>query len=737
MKGTTSTSHHIRPAARIIDTLGKGLIKDDLAAIIELVKNAYDADSESVLVKFEYQESDNRLIIIIDDSGHGMDYDTVINKWLVPGTSDKLERKVSPKKHRKMQGRKGIGRYAAGILGSEFFLSSVDEKNKKTELLMDWSAIVDHNYLDEVEVLVENSPSNDAPGTYIEIRNKLDDQKEKVDIHTLWPDKKIGKLKTELSKLLSPVQKKSKDKFSITLEFGEFPSKNWNGLSIEIEPLPLLELYDYRVSGSTTKTGKVNLIYENKCLRPIETKTISFSIPESSYDDELQNVSVGKVQFDLRVFDRDPEAIEEIVKRAKLSGDVEMNKTEVRRWLNEFNGVGIYRGGFRIRPYGNKEFDWLNLGARRVDIPALRIGSNQIIGLLDIESEELSGLEEKSARDGLVDNPSYIKFQKQLIKVIEVLERKRYDFRVASGRGRKLVDVDRVLESLFNFDDVANDVSKKLKKLKVAEKDITSVTKLIFDAKEEKEKELADIKETIAFYRGQANLGKMVGRILHEGRKPVSYLRNSLPEVDANIKKLVKNPASKKALDELSEETPFLIEETGKIHNLFATLDPLAYKKGERLKLHEMKAVIQKCRKVFEHELKSSNISVRVNLAVKSEIYGRSTDFYWIFTNLIENSIYWLNYEGSKNKLIEISSEESDQFQTIRVYDNGPGISDELIEEGKIFEPGISTKDGGTGMGLSTAGELARRNGGDIWAISENKGVSFYARLPKSKETLG
>ncbi|MCY4641505.1 MAG: sensor histidine kinase [Gammaproteobacteria bacterium] len=734
MKGTTS--HHIRPAAKIIDTLGKGLIKDDLAAIIELVKNSYDADSESVLVRFEFKESDNTLIIVIDDSGHGMDYDTVINKWLVPGTSDKLERKVSPKKHRRMQGRKGIGRYAAGILGSELFLSSVDEKNNKTELLMDWNAIVDHDYLDEVEVLVENSSSHDASGTYIEIRDKLDDREEKVDIRSLWPDTKINKLKTELSKLLSPVQKRSRDKFFITLEFGEFPSDMWSGRSIEIEPLPLLRLYDYRVHGLITKTGKVNLTYENKCLRLVNSEKISFSIPKSSFDDELQNASTGKVQFDLRVFDRDPEAIEEIVKRAKQSGYTEMNKTEVKHWLNEFNGVGIYRGGFRIRPYGDREFDWLNLGARRVNIPAQRIGSNQIIGLLDIESEEFSGLEEKSARDGLVDNPNYLKLQKQIIKVIEVLERRRYDFRVSIGRGRKLVDVDRVLESLFNFDDVSNDVSKKLKKLKVAEKDITSVTQLILDAKEEKAKELADIKETIAYYQGQANLGKMVGRILHEGRKPVSYLRNSLPDVDANIKKLFKNPTNKKALTELDEETPFLMEETDKIHGLLTSLDPLAYKKGERSKSHKIKTVIQKCRKVFEQELELSNISVEVDLAASSEIYGRSTDFYWIFTNLLENSIYWLRYEDGKNKFIGISSEVSGQFQTIRVYDNGPGVSDELLEGGKIFEPGISAKDGGTGMGLSTAGELARRNGGDIWAISENKGISFYVRLPKNKETL-
>lgn len=163
----------IRPAARIVNTLGKELIKDDLAAIVELVKNSYDADSPNVKVSFKYEEDEKALVIIISDSGHGMSRDTVINKWLVPGTSDKLERKRSPKKKRQLQGRKGIGRYAAGILGQELFLSTVDESGKKTELLMDWSDISQHTYLDEVDILVETSPTKSDSGTHIEIKNYL------------------------------------------------------------------------------------------------------------------------------------------------------------------------------------------------------------------------------------------------------------------------------------------------------------------------------------------------------------------------------------------------------------------------------------------------------------------------------------------------------------------------------------------------------------------------------------
>ena len=108
----------IRPAGRHILTIGRDLIQDQSAAIVELVKNAYDADSTDVYITFRVPDDRKSLTIIIEDHGHGMSRDTVINKWLVPSTNDKLERKTTPK-GRTMQGRKGVGRYAASILGND------------------------------------------------------------------------------------------------------------------------------------------------------------------------------------------------------------------------------------------------------------------------------------------------------------------------------------------------------------------------------------------------------------------------------------------------------------------------------------------------------------------------------------------------------------------------------------------------------------------------------------------
>ena len=113
---SSSGTYKIRPAGRHILTIGRDLIQDCYAAVVELVKNAYDADSPDVNIEFRAKPDRSGYAIVITDHGHGMSRDTVIHKWMVPSTRDKLDRRQSPS-GRIMQGRKGVGRYAASILG--------------------------------------------------------------------------------------------------------------------------------------------------------------------------------------------------------------------------------------------------------------------------------------------------------------------------------------------------------------------------------------------------------------------------------------------------------------------------------------------------------------------------------------------------------------------------------------------------------------------------------------------
>ena len=125
-----------RPKARLISTIGSEIIKDNYATIIELVKNSYDADANRVDISFCFL-NDNFVIKICDD-GVGMSKETIFEKWLVPATDDKLLNKVSSK-GRKVQGRKGIGRFSAGVLGDKLTMTSVHNKKE---------SIVNINWLD-------------------------------------------------------------------------------------------------------------------------------------------------------------------------------------------------------------------------------------------------------------------------------------------------------------------------------------------------------------------------------------------------------------------------------------------------------------------------------------------------------------------------------------------------------------------------------------------------------------
>jgi len=92
----SESTYSIRPSARLIKTIGEDLIGDANAALMELIKNSYDADASFVKIILEYKNENEEEVLSIKviDNGHGMEFDTVINKWLVPATDDKLIRQT-------------------------------------------------------------------------------------------------------------------------------------------------------------------------------------------------------------------------------------------------------------------------------------------------------------------------------------------------------------------------------------------------------------------------------------------------------------------------------------------------------------------------------------------------------------------------------------------------------------------------------------------------------------------
>jgi len=449
-----------------------------------------------------------------------------------------------------------------------------------------------------------------------------------------------------------------------------------------------------------------------------------------------QSTGCGILKLDIRVYDREPDAIDAIIKRGLTDpyGNY-VGKLEARRLLDRSNGIGVYRNGFRIRPLGDADFDWLKLNEQRVQNPSMRIGSNQVIGYVQIQSEELSGLEEKSARDGLKDNGAYKRLRAITGEIISSLETKRFEYRKKAGLSRKTLKVEREFERLFSFEEIKESVRKTLNKGGVDKNTSNQVLALLDEKEKESNKLSEDIKQTVAIYQGQATLGKIVKVVLHEGRKPLGFFTNQIKNFGYWAGVLAEKN-DREALDEMKTIMRGMSDNSQIFVSLFKRIDPLASGRRANRKdfdlLHEIRGSVS----VFDHEIKESKVTV--NIAADNELvtmFGWNQDIYIILTNLIDNSLFWMDHKDIQEKWIDIQIESEDGKLIHMDYrDSGPGIEESLINNGVIFDPEFSTKPEGTGLGLAIAGEAAARNGLMLKAFSSETGAYFRMQPEEGDE---
>ncbi len=701
-------TYKIRPAGRHLLTIGRDLIQDRYAAVIELVKNAYDADSPSVSIEFKMNDDQNEYKVIVKDHGHGMSHEVVTEKWMVPSTEDKLGRKTSPS-GRVMQGRKGVGRYSASILGNDLLLETITKQGEKTTLLLEWESFEKAKFLEDVDVLIEKTTSKNSSGTTLTIHQN---REFKLD----WDKKKLEKLRYELKKLKPPVTilNEKEDDFQIELLFTGFSGQDDSRETIE--PYPILNLYDYRISGKISSDGKGTLYYAQQKARNSAEEEINFDLG--------QPTKCGDLDFDIRVYDRDKESIDSLIRRGLKdeNGDY-VGKSEARRLLDNFNGVGVYRNGFRIRPLGDADFDWLSLNEQRVQNPSMRIGSNQVIGFVSLQSEEKSELEEKSARDGLKENLAYESLKDITKKVIVKLEERRFDYRSKSGLSRTSLKIEQEIEKLFSYEELKKKVQRKLHSSEVEQLVIDELLQDFDKDSEDKNKTAEGIRQAVAIYQGQVTLGKIINVILHEGRRPLSYFRNQIPRIRKKIDAFQNNQTQELA-NELKEIAIGIGNNAERFVSLFSRLDPLASGKRPNRKELNLKSEIMKAIKIFKSD--ECYADVQWELAGDDvSVFGWSQDIVTVFSNLIENSLYWMRGKKTPVKKIEITISKDEEVFGIDYRDTGPGIETDLINRNVIFEPHFSTKPEGTGLGLSIAGEAASRLGMTIKSFESDTGVYF------------
>ena len=713
-----------RPRARIIRTIGDQLISGPEAAVIELVKNAYDADASFVTIKFTPPLSEGDGRISVRDDGHGMTLSDIQNKWMEPAYSAKSEQRASPSRHRVMMGSKGIGRFAAAKLGRKMALTSISDEDglRKAVLIpeIDWSVFDGDRYLADIELDYLTQDSDEPFGTEIEIRELIE----------VWSEAKLKKLHTELRRLISPLNNlRERDPFKIYLDLSlcsvetcgfsghalvnsSAAREDLEAANFEVNPFPLLTACDYEVVGSFDETGNFNGTMEIRRARQ-NPNPIELVVPQNDEEE-----SCGIVGVHLYIFDRESNTLKENFSQAGM-GDV--TAPEARRILDEIAGIAIYRDGFRVRPYGDPANDWLTLDGRRVQDPSLRIGHNQIAGYITVIGQGNGGLQERSSREGFEENGSFRRLQRLIQNLLaQAVEPRRHSFREKAGLSRRRTTTFDEVRQLAGLAKIRALISGLPEQERMHASSVINQQAALLSSK------IDALEDRQRVLEAKSSLGAIIGEVLHEGSPAAGYVQTTSVRLQRLYPDLFNNSdRTIEAKNEFPRKLHLMKENSGKLALLFTNLRPLSG--GKRGPLRHFRPVDQIAGAVDLFATHRVQFEIHGGLNAP-EVIGYPEDLSTALVNLFSNSVYWLENNRISNPRVDISLEPRGGELVIYIEDNGPGIPPEFIE--RIFDVGFTLKDGGTGLGLNIAREALARSGATLGVhLNFDIGTRFEIRF--------
>jgi len=664
---------HFKTRARIILQLGEQLIKSEAIALLELIKNSYDADASKCSVKIYHPDDEENGQIIIQDDGEGMDSKVLRDVWLGIGTDYKgtLPNKRSPKFHRLRLGEKGIGRFGVHRLGREITIITRASNKPEYILRVNWDTVDDSEFVEELPVSITRRTEAkifvNGTGTKILIKR----------LRVPWNKKMAKDCARTIMSLNSPFE--SDDSFRVSFRI---PGYSWlDGL------LQFSEIEQYKLFSFDIWLAGNDIIDFNYEFTPWETMkkltprkiTIDdlkgkltrmvYKQDRKDVDIDLSKYYIGKVHFKGVVFDRDTRTLDLGVQ----------DRRGLKEYLDSNGGVRVFRDNMRVLDYGEPGNDWLDMSGRRVNFPTKRISNNIIIAAVYLNHSESTDLKEKANREGFVENAAFTELWRAL--------------RFAVGRVEEYRKTDKdLLRKHYGPQEVAEPVTTSISELKsVVEEKIKSETikNEIARYLDRIEKEYEFITESLIRSAGAGlNLILVIHQIEKILKETMAMLKNKVPS------EIIEDKVQK--LSNLVEGYSLLVRSSEKkMRNLKEIVDQSIFNIQFRLDAHNIKLD-----PVFRSRKKNLD-------AICSEAHVLNA-----LMNLYDNSIWWLEYSRTKEPTIYIDiSDQVPKYVCIVVADNGPGFT---LPTDEIIKPFVSNKPDGMGIGLHLTHEIMESLGGKL-----------------------
>ena len=745
-KGNLLDSGEIRFSveSRILQELGERLVKKPEVAVLELIKNAYDADATTCTIN-----ATTNIAITVADDGQGMTLSQFKTSWMSVGTRSRTRKPESILFGRSITGEKGIGRFAVRFLGRKLTLTSVaydprEESRTRLVVVFDWPLVDQTASLNEVSVpyRLEQVSDNVSIGTSLEISHLRVNPNDVV-----WRQVRTGSISvvSPLRTLFNSAQKP-------------------RGLSPETtrKPDPGFELKI--LSGDDEDSGGdvAAEILESFVLRAVVKLTgdrIAIQIFEKGEKDPFLKIvdtyknKIGPVQADLRFFPRRPGTF----------ADVPVDGRRAYGWIKENSGVAVFDRHFRVLPYGTEGDDWLKLqadAARNRREPRstithkhfkmtqqeraatsenwmLRIPQSlQLVGLVQVRGRRsidpgASGLIASADREGFIENEAYTQL-----------------FQIVRGAAEMIAVADRMIQRRSDEERHAAWLQESRESTKAAIDEIERSEEIHASQKQrvvamlvEGQNQIERQETTAAARASQLEIMSLLGVVAGYMTHEFGVAMNELKGAEADLRDLVRNENKFKKLASAFTARVQRLEE-------FVAYSR-AYIVGTRKLSSKGFPVRPRVRQIVKLlGTYAGDRGIKIEVDVEKDVQAPpvpATLYNGILQNLYTNALKAVTaIRGTKTMRIAFRAWNDKKWHYLQVSDTGIGIPDSL--KSRVFNPLFTTTDldadplgSGMGLGLSLVKRGAEAFGGTVELVKAPPGFStcVQIRLPQARKDIG
>ena len=651
----------------IAELLGVQNFTNAESAILELVKNAYDAEVLNLTIKF----NENQLII--EDDGIGMNAEDIKKYWMHIGKSQKKYNIIDKNnKNRVLAGSKGLGRFALARLGESVRLFSKKENDHSVLWTTDWN----NSKLDYDNTFNKN-------GTKIIIDNLRDK----------WGKRKVENLANFLQKIYNDDSMKIKllynneekiiKKYFLEPILGENCTTNINLFYDSIKRNLIIEIKSDEFQEEAKKyCPDIDLKFQNFIINLSDELKgdFDFDLDNNEIDTVLTEIGNFKAQFYFYIASATTQEMEKFLYKYKI----------IPNPLK--SGIILYRNAFGISSYeGNK--DWLGLGKRARKSPAAashptgawRVRENQLSGMIEIDKKDNKKLQDLSNRQGLEENIYYqvfIEIINRGIKELVIELKNDRDLQIKSEKDKKEI------EERYKYDvQILNVLATNgLKASSIAH-------------------EMKNDRNTIAFNNG--------------------YIIDALKEYKMWD---ILNTEDKTKFE--YKNVPYLLDKNTKTtEKILLFIDSMLdniEKNQFQIGLKNIVDIVDKIKEIWKKDYSWINIEIKSDRNIDFEL--SEDTLHVVFDNLILNSIQ--QNEEKQNLDIKIYIEQIESLIKFKYTDNGKGLEKKyLLNPKKILEVHETTRKNGHGLGMWILNNTVNISGGEILSIKGEEGFSIEFTL--------